>query len=94
MSLRTIPTLDGDGQPLTIEIVTREAITFENSEVTLESLNDDGESIKAGITMENDRQEMLTLYDGYDYTPIADLTDEVIDARIQVLVAAMEPSSA
>jgi hypothetical protein len=89
MSLRSVTTLTADGQPIDVVIVTREAVEFENSSVTLDALNDDGESIKAAITMENGMQKSITLYEGYDYTPIADLTDEVIDARIVVLVRAM-----
>lgn len=89
MSLRTIETRTAMGDPLDIVVVTREQISFEQTEVTLDAINDDGESIKAVCTFADGIQRLLTLYEDYDYAPIATLTDEVIDARIQVLVAAM-----
>jgi len=89
MSLRSIPTLTVDGAPLNIEIVTRQAVEFSNPAVTLQSITDDGSSITAIITFANGQNQNITLYTGYTYQPIADLTDEVIDARIVLIVTAM-----
>lgn len=87
MSLRVIPTLDGSGTPLEIVVVTRAEVSFENPEVTLNAVNDDGEKIQAAITFANGSQSLLTLFSGVYYEPIANFTDEEIDAKIVELVS-------
>ena len=88
MSLRSIPTLDGDGEPLSITIVQRQAVVFSNPAVTLNSVNDDGITITANITFANGNIAILKLFQAPYYSPIATFTDDEIDERVQYLVAA------
>ncbi len=86
MALRSVPTLDGSGEPLEIVLVTREEISFENPAVELNELTDNGITIVANISYANGTRALLTLFEAPYYAPIADFTDEVIDARIVELL--------
>jgi len=89
MSLRTIETLTAStGTPLTIIEVTREEVSYENSEVELLALTDDGSTIKAVLKMANDSQKVLTLYEEPYYEPIQNFDDETIDAKILEILRA------
>ena len=82
MALRTIPTQTALGAPLTITVVTREEISFENATCVINSVNDDGISITAEITFVNGDQRLLTLFEGAYYEPIANFLDAEINDRI------------
>lgn len=73
-------------QKTTIVLLTREEIKVDTEKISIDSVNDFGDSVQASVSFETGYSKILVLWENEEYTEIGQYTDEDVNNRILELL--------